>query len=216
MEKSEPVRANLSQAWGGVDFLISESLPTSSLLQDSLIEALDSTGMSFALYDAQQRLVYCNRHYLRFWLPHHDRSAMMGITYSTLLDFAYNAYFLNRVILETDRKTWIRQRMEQFTRGDGTPYAIQMVDGSWEQVVNKRTSNGGTLVFRVDITALKNAEHEAQKQATSARKLSLVAERTDNGVIITDAHGHIEWVNEGFTRMTEYTSSEVLGRKPGS
>ncbi|MFN6183789.1 MAG: hypothetical protein ACK4WS_06235, partial [Burkholderiales bacterium] len=106
MEKSEPVRANLSQAWGGVDFLISESLPTSSLLQDSLIEALDSTGMSFALYDAQQRLVYCNRHYLRFWLPHHDRSAMMGITYSTLLDFAYNAYFLNRVILETDRKTW--------------------------------------------------------------------------------------------------------------
>jgi hypothetical protein len=57
MEKSEPVRANLSQAWGGVDFLISESLPTSSLLQDSLIEALDSTGMSFALYDAQQRLV---------------------------------------------------------------------------------------------------------------------------------------------------------------
>jgi PAS domain S-box-containing protein len=216
MEKSEPVRANLSQAWDGVDFLISESLAAGLSLSDSLIEALDSTGMSFALYDAQQRLVYCNRHYLRFWLPHHDRSAMMGITYSTLLDFAYNAYFLNRVILETDRKTWIRQRMEQFTRGDGTPYAIQMVDGSWEQVVNKRTSNGGTLVFRVDITALKNAEHEAQKQATSARKLSLVAERTDNGVIITDAHGHIEWVNEGFTRMTEYTSSEVLGRKPGS
>ncbi|MFN5802011.1 MAG: PAS domain-containing protein, partial [Burkholderiales bacterium] len=199
-----------------MDFLISESLADGPSLSDSLIEALDSTGMSFALYDAQQRLVYCNRHYLRFWLPHHDRSAMMGITYSTLLDFAYNAYFLNRVILETDRKTWVKQRLDQFTRGDGTPYAIQMADGSWEQVIYKRTHNGGTLVFRVDITALKNAEQEAQKQATSARKLSLVAERTDNGVIITDAHGHIEWVNEGFTRMTEYTSSEVLGRKPGS
>lgn len=216
MEKREPVQAKLSQRGDGVGFLISESLPTGSLLPDSLIEALDSTGMSFALYDAQQRLVYCNRHYLRFWLPHHDRSAMMGITYATLLDFAYNAYFLNRVILETDRKTWIRQRMEQFTRGDGTPYAIQMADGSWEQVIYKRTHNGGTLVFRVDITALKNAELEAHKQAAAAKKLSLVAERTDNAVIITDAHGHIEWVNEGFTRMTEYTMPEVLGRKPGS
>lgn len=49
-----------------------------------------------------------------------------------------------------------------------------------------------------------------------AQKLALVAARTDNAVIISDAQGRIEWVNAGFTRITEYELWEVIGRKPGS
>ena len=51
--------------------------------------------------------------------------------------------------------------------------------------------------------------------SVEARKLALVAEKTDNAVIITDASGRIEWVNPGFIRITEYTPDEVVGRKPG-
>ena len=47
------------------------------------------------------------------------------------------------------------------------------------------------------------------------RLLSLVADETDNSVVITDANGLIEYVNPGFTRLTEYTAEEALGRKPG-
>ncbi|MBC2594115.1 PAS domain-containing protein [Ruficoccus amylovorans] len=47
------------------------------------------------------------------------------------------------------------------------------------------------------------------------RRLSMVAARTINGVAITDAEGRIEWVNEGFTRITGYTLHECRGRKPG-
>lgn len=46
-------------------------------------------------------------------------------------------------------------------------------------------------------------------------KLSLVARKTTNTVIITDATGRIEWVNEGFTRATGYQVDEVIGSKPG-
>ena len=59
------------------------------------------------------------------------------------------------------------------------------------------------------VTALKESEEQA-------RKLSMVAARTDNAVILTDSAGRIEWVNEGFTRITGYTLPEVLGRTPGS
>ena len=45
--------------------------------------------------------------------------------------------------------------------------------------------------------------------------LSLVADETDNSVVITDAQGHIEYVNPGFERMTGYTAAEVMGHKPG-
>ncbi len=47
------------------------------------------------------------------------------------------------------------------------------------------------------------------------RLLSLVANETDNSVIITDADERIEYVNPGFTKMTGYTYEEVKGKKPG-
>src|SRR3970282_1943932 len=35
-----------------------------------------------------------------------------------------------------------------------------------------------------------------------------------NGVVITDAQGIILWVNPAFTRMTGYSSAEVIGQNP--
>ncbi len=45
--------------------------------------------------------------------------------------------------------------------------------------------------------------------------LSLVADGTENSVVITDANGLIEYVNPGFERMTGYKFNEVKGKKPG-
>jgi len=45
-------------------------------------------------------------------------------------------------------------------------------------------------------------------------KLSLIATKTKSGVIITDNKGHIEWVNESFSKTTGYTLEEVKGKKP--
>ncbi len=39
-------------------------------------------------------------------------------------------------------------------------------------------------------------------------RLSIVAKQTENAIMIMDADGHIEWVNEGFTRMYGYTYEE--------
>ena len=42
-----------------------------------------------------------------------------------------------------------------------------------------------------------------------------MAQKTQNGVIITDAQGCIEWVNEAFTRISGYVLEEMQGKKPG-
>ncbi len=62
--------------------------------------------------------------------------------------------------------------------------------------------------FATDITA------QVDLQA-STELLSLVANGTQNSVIITDADGRIEYVNPGFERMTGYSFAEVQGKKPG-
>lgn len=46
------------------------------------------------------------------------------------------------------------------------------------------------------------------------QKLSLIATKTSNNVIITDKFGQIEWVNDAFTDTTGFTLNEVLGKKP--
>jgi len=63
--------------------------------------------------------------------------------------------------------------------------------------------------------ALAEVEAALRRSETEARKLAMVAQKTDNAVIITDAGGRIEWVNDGFTRITGYSLDEVVGRKPG-
>lgn len=48
-----------------------------------------------------------------------------------------------------------------------------------------------------------------------AERLALVAKRTTNAVIITDASRRTVWVNEGFTRISGYTIQELIGQSPG-
>lgn len=65
------------------------------------------------------------------------------------------------------------------------------------------------------IEASRNEKRRIEAER-ELEKLSLVASKTDNAVVITDRDGYTEWVNEGFTRLTGYTVQEVVGRKPGS
>ena len=55
----------------------------------------------------------------------------------------------------------------------------------------------------------------AQSPGDIVQKLALVAERTENSVVLTDAGGLIEWVNPAFTRITGYHLEEVRGKRPG-
>jgi two-component system, sensor histidine kinase PdtaS len=51
-----------------------------------------------------------------------------------------------------------------------------------------------------------------------ARQLELlaaVARRTGNAVVVTDPQQNIEWVNDGFVRLTGYSLEDVIGRRPG-
>jgi PAS domain S-box-containing protein len=62
---------------------------------------------------------------------------------------------------------------------------------------------------------LRMQREQMRLREAETKKLSLVAARTASAAIITDAEGRIEWVNDGFVRLTEWTLEEVLGKKPG-
>jgi streptogramin lyase len=85
----------------------------------------------------------------------------------------------------------------------------------------------GIGFYRLRVKQLKNRERELERlvnertgQLAEANKelekLSIVARKTDNAVIITDPPGNIQWVNEGFTRMYEKTSEQLIAEDVGN
>jgi PAS domain S-box-containing protein len=97
-----------------------------------------------------------------------------------------------------------------------TEHRLRAKNGEWRWVlvngkVVGRADDGTPLRVmgtHIDVTDRKRSEEEI-------RKLALVAQETDNAVVITDAQGRIEWVNAGFTRISGFTAEEAVGRKPG-
>ncbi len=62
---------------------------------------------------------------------------------------------------------------------------------------------------------LSKALFDLRTRQVELQRLSWVAKHTTNAVIISDKNGMIEWVNEGFTKITGYKPEEVIGKKPG-
>jgi PAS domain S-box-containing protein len=103
-------------------------------------------------------------------------------------------------------------------------YRVRTVTGEWRWFYMRSKTVGysdsgaparivGTLQ---DVTARREAEQALLSSQAAARKLSLVASRTDNLVLIITPDGAIEWVNESFERVMEYSIHEVVGRNPAS
>ncbi len=92
-------------------------------------------------------------------------------------------------VTKNGAQVWMQASYTPVLDGSGKPYKV--------------------IKMAQDITDKKKAEIEAHK-------LSLVADNTDNSVVITDKEGCIEYVNKGFERLSGYTFEEVKGRKPGS
>jgi PAS domain S-box-containing protein len=101
-------------------------------------------------------------------------------------------------------------------------YRVRTDTGAWRwlymrsKIVAYSTSGEpdrivGTLQ---DVTFRREAEQALHASQAAARKLSLVASRTDNPVFIIKPDGLIEWVNDSFERVTEFNFAEVIGRNP--
>ena len=78
---------------------------------------------------------------------------------------------------------------------------VRTINGRGEPIFDEH----GTLIRAIG-TAQDITErlHEEELE-----KLALAAGKSYNSVIITDPHGKIEWVNEGFTKLTGYSSSSL-------
>jgi PAS domain S-box-containing protein len=81
---------------------------------------------------------------------------------------------------------------------------------------------GGTLVsllMAISVWLLaagrQRAQDLAETMTAELERMAQVVQHTDNAVTIMDRAMHIQWVNQGFTRITGYTLEQAMGKTPG-
>jgi len=127
----------------------------------------------------------------------------------------HHSLFVDPEEAESDdyRAFWERLRRGEFQvaeyRRRGKDGRVVWIQATYTPVMDPAGRPAKVVKFATDIT-------QQIRQRQQFKLLSMVADETDNSVIITDANGLIEYVNPGFTKLTGYSAEEVKGRKPGS
>uniref|UniRef100_A0A8J4HAR0 Diguanylate cyclase DosC n=1 Tax=Acidicaldus sp. TaxID=1872105 RepID=A0A8J4HAR0_9PROT len=88
-------------------------------------------------------------------------------------------------------------------------HSPRLPDGFHRHLLEAGASIAGIVLQR---------EHERRTlrdQETLIERLSLMVSQASNGIVLADRAGRVEWMNDGFTRLTGYALNEMKGRKPG-
>ena len=152
--------AALSSTWARVV----EQRRIARAAHERLNDAIDALEDGFALFDADDRLTLCNETYRRFY----GSAAKVVVPGARFEDLVREG--VRRGLYELggmDPEDWIAQRLARHRRA--APAFLQELAGStWWRIAEHRTTDGGIVGFRTEVTAL--VEAQARAEAASRAK----------------------------------------------
>lgn len=115
--------------------------------EELLRSAIEATGEAFAIFDSDDRLVYCNAQYRRSCEPVAD-AVHLGARYADIVT-AWAAHPDSGIAAEA-REAMIREQLSM--HGSDGVQLRKLADGRWLRIIERRTASGHTVVFRVDVS----------------------------------------------------------------
>lgn len=141
-----------------------------------LADAMDVLADGIALYDSEDRLVFCNRRWLELY-PDSADVMRPGIQFQHLIRVGVGRGVYGEA--QADPDAWIAARLERHL-SPNLPWELRYKN-SWRQITERRTAAGGIISLHRDITERKRAEQvlraRAQQNAAVAElgRLALAA-----------------------------------------
>ncbi len=177
-----------------------------------LMHALDVMADGFALYDADDRLILYNRKYVDY-SPLVSDIIMPGAPKEEILR---NSVMRGALVLNgMDPEDYIAWRLHRH-RNPGEPLEVQLADGRWLLITEKRTQDGGVVGTRSDITEMKHREMEMLRisQQLHAKNLQFDTALSNmvQGLCMFDKDQRLIVVNRRYLEIYGF-SPEVV--KPG-
>jgi len=170
-----------------------------------LVDAIESLPDGFVLYDSDDRLVICNSRYREFYSTSADAIKEGALFEDIIREGAkLGQYKTSDKALED----WVAMRMDHH-RNPGDPMEQLLDDGRWLRVIESRTSDGGLVGFRVDITELKEREEDLKQSQDLLRN---VVDASFDGVIVMDGDGLVVEYSPAAVEVFGWQREEIIGQ----
>jgi PAS domain S-box-containing protein len=127
---------------------------TESLLHSSI----DTLREGFVIYDRDDRLIYCNKEFRALYRLSPEFVAS-GPTFEQILRHGVERGQYRQALGR--ERAWIAERLDEHRQGGGE-YVREFDDGRWIKSIERRTSTGHTVGFRVDVTEFYRAKEAAE------------------------------------------------------
>ncbi|MBU1365544.1 MAG: response regulator [Gammaproteobacteria bacterium] len=134
--------------------------------QAMLTSAVDTIGEAFVIYDQDDRLAYFNEEYRQYYRSSSDL-LVPGKPFEEIIRGGAERGQYKEAIGRVD--AWVAERLAAHREGN-TEIIQQLDDGRWLRILERRTPEGFTVGFRIDVTELYAAKEaaEAANQAKSS------------------------------------------------
>jgi len=139
-----------------------------TLVRRQFLDAIETVPVSFALFDADDRLVLWNQLYQTQILP--EIKLRPGLRFEELIRETAAVRGLGGA--EDQREAWVQDRLNRHRHPAG-PFVLRRAT-DWLQIREHRTPDGSTLLVAVDISDLRRAE-EALRDAQASLESVLSA-----------------------------------------
>jgi len=137
-------------------------------IQEQLLSAVETIRGSFAIFDADDRLVLCNSSYRSFYGRHVD-GEIVGKRFEELLDASLAAASLDPRGPSVEE---LRARSLAYHRSPYGAMEMRSADGGSLRIVERRTAEGGTLITIWDVTEEVKHEEELRRAQAIAEAAS--------------------------------------------
>ena len=132
-----------------------------------LMDAIESLDAGMVIFDKDERLVVCNKKYREIYHAA-EAATVAGARYEDILKAASeNGMHLASGLSPTQ---WVAERLAQHRRAAGV--SEQMLVDRWVRISDRRTTEGGVVSLRTDITNLKLSEEELRRAKEAAEAAS--------------------------------------------
>ncbi|MCC6578822.1 MAG: PAS domain S-box protein [Phycisphaeraceae bacterium] len=156
-----------------------EAMAELARTRQHLEDAINAIGAALAMYDAEDRLVFCNQQYR--WLYWQVREEIKpGMNLGDLLDLYARRY--PAILKGQEREAWVQHRLDQHHRAPSE--WEQLLEGQWIRVSDRPTADGGVVSLRTDITNLK----QIQSELSTAKEEAEIATRVKSQFLANMSH----------------------------
>src|SRR5689334_16016383 len=172
---------------------LSEARDEATQAQTRLTDAIESISEGFSLYDADDKLVICNRRYQDMHGAGSINVVNPGVSFETILRKVAASGEIPDA--EGRVEAWVAERLARHRDPKGT-HVQHRSDGRWIQIDERKTDDGGRVATYADITDLKQAEQAIQE---SEQRVRVIAEAAPMAmVIVTFNDGIVRYANQHF------------------